>query len=310
MSQPPTAPPPAYSTVINPIEPGYPPGQPQYGAGQPQYGAGQPQYGAGQPPQYGAGQPQYGAGKPSYGAGQPQYGGQYNGPENYGGHGMGQKEPEPVQPHSQSAHLWTNNQTAETDGAHTDFAGSAFNTASFSDKAIRHAFIKKVYLILMTQLLITFAFICMFSLIPSVKQWLRTDGAWCYYVSYGTFLVTYFVLVCCPSVRRKFPGNFICLLIFTLAFSYLVGTISSFYDTGSVFVAAGITAAVCLSISLFAIQTKIDFTMCTGLLFALMMVLIFFGFSCLIVYYTMGYNRILDAVWRTGGFGILIVPGI
>lgn len=34
----------------------------------------------------------------------------------------------------------------------------------------------------------------------------------CFYS--GIFLVTYFVLVCIPSVRRKTPGNFICLGIF------------------------------------------------------------------------------------------------
>ena len=30
----------------------------------------------------------------------------------------------------------------------------------------------------------------------------------------GVFLVTYIALVCCPSVRRKWPSNFICLTVF------------------------------------------------------------------------------------------------
>ncbi|KAJ8307268.1 hypothetical protein KUTeg_015352 [Tegillarca granosa] len=101
----------------------------------------------------------------------------------------------------------------------------------------------------------------------------------------------------CPDLRTKCEEK-------TSWKLYMSWHICNFYDTNSVLVAAGITAAVCLSISLFAIQTKIDFTMCSGLLFALLMVLIFFGFSCIIVYATIGYNRILDCVW--GGLAALV----
>ncbi|XP_052093072.1 protein lifeguard 2-like [Mytilus californianus] len=189
----------------------------------------------------------------------------------------------------------------------TGFADSPFGN-SFSDKAVRHAFIRKVYLILMIQLLVTFGVVCLFSLVAPIKQFIQTTGSWFYWVSYGTFLVTYIVLVCIPSVRRKFPGNFICLAVFTLAFSYMVGTISSFYDTTIVFVAAGVTCLVCLALSLFAIQTKVDFTMCSGLLFALLMVLILFGWSCLIFYFVFPADvfawRIMDCVY--GGLAALV----
>lgn len=181
-----------------------------------------------------------------------------------------------------------------------------FDDQTFSNKTIRRGFIRKVYLILFTQLAVTFGFTMLFSLVKPIKAFCQSypGGVTFYYVSYGTFFVTYFVLVCIPSVRRKHPGNLICLGVFTLAFTYMVATISSFYTTNSVMVAAGITTAVCLAISLFAIQTKIDFTMCSGLLFALVMVLFFFGFSCIIVYVTVGYNYILDCVW--GGLAALV----
>ncbi|KAK7481056.1 hypothetical protein BaRGS_00027692 [Batillaria attramentaria] len=190
----------------------------------------------------------------------------------------------------------------DADPAHTDVAGNF--SASFSDKAIRHAFIRKVYLILFSQLLVTFGFIAFFIFVKPVKEFVQTDGLWLYIVAYVTFLVTYIVLACCKNVRRKSPGNFICLAVFTLAFSYMAGTISSFHDTEIVLLAAGITAAVCLAISLFAIQTKIDFTMCSGLLFALVMVLFFFGWACLISYYAWGYNSILNTVYA--GLGALV----
>ncbi|XP_059172602.1 protein lifeguard 2-like [Physella acuta] len=181
-------------------------------------------------------------------------------------------------------------------------ASDGFSSA-FSDKAIRRGFIRKVYLILFTQLLVTFGFICLFIFVEPIKKWVQ-NNMWFYICAYVLFLVLYFVLICCPSVRKNYPGNFICLGLFTLAFSYLTATISSFHDTGIVLMAAGITAAVCLAISLFAIQTKIDFTMCSGLLFALVMVLFFFGWACLITYYAWGYSHIMNCVY--GGLAALV----
>ncbi|XP_067938353.1 protein lifeguard 2-like [Watersipora subatra] len=160
---------------------------------------------------------------------------------------------------------------------------TAFNAASFSDKVIRNRFIRKVYLILMCQLLFTTAMVAIFISVTDVKTWVQRNS-WFYYLSYVTFLITYIVLACCPSVRLKYPGNYIALFVFTAMFSYVCATIASFYDAQAVLIAAGITALVTLSISLFAIQTKIDFTMCYSLMFAASMTLFFLGFAFLIVY--------------------------
>ncbi|XP_076455617.1 protein lifeguard 2-like [Babylonia areolata] len=177
-------------------------------------------------------------------------------------------------------------------------------SSSFSDRAIRRAFIKKVYLILTVQLCVTIGFIALFIFLEPLKNWIQRDGLWTYIVAYVIFLIVYFVLICIPSVRRKSPGNFICLAIFTVAFSYLTATISSFHDTKIVLLAAGITGAVCLAISIFAVQTKIDFTLCSGLLFALVMVLFFFGIACMVTFYCWGYNHIMDTVYA--GLGALV----
>jgi len=76
-------------------------------------------------------------------------------------------------------------------------------------------------------------------------------------------------------------------------FSYVCAAIASFHDAQAVLIAAGITALVTFCISLFAIQTKIDFTMCSGLIFAASMVLFFMGIAFLIVFSTnlSGKNR-------------------
>ncbi|KAA0194857.1 Transmembrane BAX inhibitor motif-containing protein 1, partial [Fasciolopsis buskii] len=181
--------------------------------------------------------------------------------------------------------------------------GSGFAASAFSEKSIRHAFIRKVYLILTAQLLVTVAFICLLLLVNPVRYWVLRNS-WFYYISYGVFLCTYISLICCPSVRRRFPGNFIALAIFTLAFSYMTGTIASFHRTESVLIAAGITAALCLAITLFATQTRIDFTMCSAMLFVLTIVVFITGIVCAIVYAVSGPNRVLQAVY--GGLGALL----
>lgn len=63
--------------------------------------------------------------------------------------------------------------------------------------------------------------------------------------------------------------------------SYMVATISAFHDTETVFIAVGITVAVCLAVTLFSFQTKYDFTSWGGFLFIACWVLFLFGILCL-----------------------------
>lgn len=72
----------------------------------------------------------------------------------------------------------------------------------------------------------------------------------------------------------------------------MAGTIASFYDTPSVLIAVGITAGLCLAISLFAMFTKIDFTLCHGILLVLSVGLLLFGFACIITWQVAGANYV------------------
>ena len=101
---------------------------------------------------------------------------------------------------------------------------------------------------------------------------------WILWTSLGVGLVVIIVLACCPSVRRKFPQNIIALGIFTVCEGIMLGTISSFYDVEAILIAVGITAGVTLGLTLFAFQTKFDFTGCGAILFALLFILIIASF--------------------------------
>merc|ERR1712179_435800 len=56
---------------------------------------------------------------------------------------------------------------------------------------------------------------------------------------------------------------------FTLAEGLMLGVATSTYSASAVLMAVGITALVVLGLTIFALQTKIDFTMCNGIFFAI-----------------------------------------
>jgi len=149
---------------------------------------------------------------------------------------------------------------------------------AFSEKSIRLAFIRKVYGILTVQLGVTIAIISMFFFWNDLALYTRENN-WLFYVALALTLVCIIALGCCPGVRRTFPMNFIFLGIFTICEGFLLGVVSSRYSTETVLIAAGVCAVVVFSLTIFAFQTKIDFTMCGGFLFVAVIVLFCFGFG-------------------------------
>lgn len=149
--------------------------------------------------------------------------------------------------------------------------------SSFSDQAIRGKFIRKVYTILLSQLAVTVAVIATFWFTPQIKDFYcdktRTDemglvhcmarsnnGFIMYLASYGIFFAAYFMLTCFESLRRRAPWNMLAMAVFTLALSVWAASIAIYHDIWWVLMALGITAAICLGLTLFSFQTKWDFT--------------------------------------------------
>ncbi|KAM9404286.1 glutamate receptor, ionotropic, N-methyl D-aspartate-associated protein 1b (glutamate binding) isoform 1-T3 [Salvelinus alpinus] len=187
-------------------------------------------------------------------------------------------------------------------GYHSDDQPPAFSdNISFSlgtgldDKTIRRAFIRKVFMVLTVQLMVTFSFVAIFTFVEGIKVFVRAN-TWTYWVSYGVFFVSLITISCCGEFRRKHPWNLIALSILTLAMSYMVGMIASFYDTDSVIMAVGITAVVCFTVVIFSLQTKYDFTSCHGVLLVCLIVLVLFGFLCIFI-----RNKILELVYASLG---------
>uniref|UniRef100_A0A3B3U919 Protein lifeguard 2 n=1 Tax=Poecilia latipinna TaxID=48699 RepID=A0A3B3U919_9TELE len=170
---------------------------------------------------------------------------------------------------------------------------------TWDDVNIRRVFIRKVYSILMIQLLVTFAIVAVFTFCDPVKDYIQTNPGW-YWASYVVFFVTYLTLSCCSAPRRQFPWNLILLAIFTLSLSYMTGMLSSFYNTKSVVMCLGITAAVCLVVTVFSFQTKLDVTSCQGILFIFCVVMFISGLVLAIVL-PFQYVPWLDATYAALG---------
>uniref|UniRef100_A0A4W6FDH7 Protein lifeguard 2 n=1 Tax=Lates calcarifer TaxID=8187 RepID=A0A4W6FDH7_LATCA len=138
---------------------------------------------------------------------------------------------------------------------------------AWDEKVIRQTFIRKVYAILMVQLLVTVAI------------------TWLDFLSHLN--------------RRQFPWNIILLVLFDCV-DNCVRSSSSFYNTKSVVLCLGITALVCLSVTIFSFQSKVDVTSCQGVLFSLCMVMLFCAITISIVV-PFGYVPWLHAVYAVTG---------
>ncbi|XP_044269084.1 protein lifeguard 1 isoform X1 [Tribolium madens] len=174
----------------------------------------------------------------------------------------------------------------------------------FSDKSIRRGFIRKVYSILMVQLSISLGFIAWFLFHTPTRKFVQGHGE-LLIISLVIIFVTMIALACCGEVRRKSPMNYIFLFIFTLAESFVLAVCSSTYESQEVMMAVGITAAVCLGLTLFAFQTKYDFTMCGGILFVAVLILFIFGIVTIFV-----HTKVVKLVYASLGaliFSIYLV---
>lgn len=148
-------------------------------------------------------------------------------------------------------------------------------TNSFSEKSVRLGFIRKVYSILSVQLVITMAIIGIFTL-DSVKRY-SADNPYLWIMAMVIMFVSLITLACCEGVRRKTPHNFIFLGLFTLAEGFMLGTVTARYRADEVLMAVGVCAAIVLALTIFAFQTKIDFTAMGGVLIAVLVCFVLFG---------------------------------
>jgi len=151
--------------------------------------------------------------------------------------------------------------------------------AGLGEISIRHGFIQKVYGILGLQLAVTTAIGA--AVMHFGAAWAKSNPTLVMTVLFSSMAVSVammFIFMCFPAMLRKSPQNYIILCVFTVAESIMVGFICIQYTQQSVLLCLGITAVVVCSLTLFACQTKYDFTGMGPYLFCAVMVLMGFSF--------------------------------
>jgi FtsH-binding integral membrane protein len=139
---------------------------------------------------------------------------------------------------------------------------------------IRMAFVRKVYAILTVQLLATALLSSISFFSEGYKNWIRTNQ-WMMWTSMfgalGFLGLTYWK-------RKSYPTNLLFLAGFTGLEAYSISVIVSFYQSRIVLEAVLLTAGLFIGLTLFACQTKYDFTSWMPYLFGTLWALVLFGF--------------------------------
>lgn len=169
---------------------------------------------------------------------------------------------------------WDEEAGSELSCSEDEYQGSkVLNEAMLS---VRLGFIRKVYGILVAQILLTVVIVCPFLLVPRA---FLTQNVWLYkFATWGSLAVIVGMTCCCRQAARSFPTNYLCLFVFTVFEAVVLGFITAKYETHSVLLAGGLTAAVFFGLTAYACFTKKDFTGLGPYLFAVLCGLVIWSF--------------------------------
>ena len=167
------------------------------------------------------------------------------------------------------------------------------------NQSIRLGFIRKVYGILSIQLLITTLFCLIAMISKNVQSFMINNISLAYFMILLTIILP-IIIVCCRDTMSKVPINYIILLLFTFAESYLVSFICSLSNPKIVFMAAFMTFAMVVSLTIYAITTSTDMTLNGSILFIGCCCLFLFSFFLIFT-----NNKLLHIIYCIVGIILL-----
>ncbi|KAG5325334.1 LFG2 protein, partial [Pseudoatta argentina] len=160
----------------------------------------------------------------------------------------------------------------------------------FKDIIIRRSFVRKVFCLLTLQLIFTVFVISIFMFWDEAQKFMIVYW-YLWIVAIAVFVISYCTVSFSVSARRTAPFNYICLILLTMAMSYLAAFISVFYDIEVILIVLGMTAVVTITIALiatfstnrFMMKLQFDLTLRPGLLMIIGLVAIVSIFTVLII---------------------------
>eukprot|EP00049_Salpingoeca_infusionum_P017358 m.352648 g.352648 ORF g.352648 m.352648 type:complete len:236 (-) comp16578_c0_seq1:185-892(-) len=167
--------------------------------------------------------------------------------------------------------------------------------------SLRMGFLRKVYGIVSAQLLGT-VLVSAATLASSTLQSLLLNES-VLMASFIGGLVSLFVLF---AIRNRAPANIITLAVFTVFQAVIISAIVTQYELPSVLLGASLTCGATVGLTLFAMQTKHDFTIMRGLAVSALFALVTVGFVQMF-FPVSDTSQLVQAIFGTGLFSLFIV---
>eukprot|EP01069_Polyplicarium_translucidae_P007775 Polyplicarium_translucidae@DN3151_c0_g1_i3.p1 len=163
--------------------------------------------------------------------------------------------------------------------------------------SVRHGFIRKVYGLLFIQLLITFGIMLVFTLVTPAADWIK--GEYWVVALFGILAFIIIIALMCCKLDKKYPVNVLLMTLFSICFGFIFGAAGAWVGGSIVAQAVGVTVLVVVAISLFACQTRFDFTGFGPYLMILLLILFVFGF---VIWFVPGNNTVYSVYAGLGVF--------
>ena len=164
--------------------------------------------------------------------------------------------------------------------------------------SMRQGFIKKVFGILLTQLIFT-GLICLLSMsIPEIANFQKENKP-ILFIFIGLSIILMISLFCFMEIAKKVPLNYFLCFAFTLCESYLVSYLCNRTSPKVVLMALAMTSGMVMLLTLYACVTKTDFTGCGIYLFIFCCIMTFVG-----VFLIFSHNKVAHIIFS--GLGVIL----
>ena len=150
-----------------------------------------------------------------------------------------------------------------------------FYSLKKKERVLRIAFLKKVYFLLIVQVITTIGLVCLSFIIP-LRNWVH-DQVIVVYVIIGVSCFFLIFLACFRNFCKKFPLNYICFFSWTILESYLLIALGSHTNHKIVIGCVGIFLGLSIGLLIYVYYTNKYFVYCGCFFFALIGMGVFYS---------------------------------
>ena len=128
-----------------------------------------------------------------------------------------------------------------------------------------------------------------------MDDWMKRQSA----LALSLFFVSFFVqcaIMCCRTVARKVPTNYILLVVFTLCQTFFFCWVVAQYTPSTTLMAAGMTLGMTVALTIYALYTDTDFTICGSLFFIISIGMLMLIFVSIFMSFVSWWHPVVSAI--------------